>query len=207
MSANVWQVISWTGFSLAVVFAVIAAILFFKLHIRSVISDLSGKRVAREIKEIQDRTAQEDKKGHLDHFVLEKSSKRTPVVTEMNTDDIKRAHASKRLDQITDRQDRFDDQERMMKTEKISSKYEAIDTADLEGVNHAGNVANADAGQYETEDTVPLSAAQAKTETLTDADPATMPLDESGHRDEDADKKTFEVVETKISVHSNEVIK
>ena len=58
MSADVLQIISIVAFSLAGLFLIIAAILFFKLNIRSVVDDLSGKKAERQIRELRELNQQ-----------------------------------------------------------------------------------------------------------------------------------------------------
>ena len=55
MDAVVWQVISFVGYTLGAVFLVVAITLFFKMNIRAIIGDLSGKTAARKIQEIRER--------------------------------------------------------------------------------------------------------------------------------------------------------
>ena len=54
MSANTWLAIAVAGYSLAAVLLVAAVILYFKLNILDVIGDLSGRTVARALKERQE---------------------------------------------------------------------------------------------------------------------------------------------------------
>jgi hypothetical protein len=53
MNAAVFQVISIVAFSLAGVLAAVAVFLFFKLDVRAVIDDLSGKKAERQIRELR----------------------------------------------------------------------------------------------------------------------------------------------------------
>jgi hypothetical protein len=55
MDATVWRMISIIGYFLACVFLVAAIILFFKMNIRTIIGDLTGKTAARQIQEIRER--------------------------------------------------------------------------------------------------------------------------------------------------------
>lgn len=64
MNAEVLQVISIIAFSLSGIFLVVAAILFFKLNIRSVMDDLSGKKAERQIKELREMNRQASDSGH-----------------------------------------------------------------------------------------------------------------------------------------------
>lgn len=55
MDAAAWQVISFVGYTLGAVFLVAAITLYFKMNIRAIIGDLSGKTAARKIQEIRER--------------------------------------------------------------------------------------------------------------------------------------------------------
>lgn len=50
--------ISIVAFSLSAILAVIAAILFFKLNVRGLMDDLSGKKAERQIREIREQNMQ-----------------------------------------------------------------------------------------------------------------------------------------------------
>lgn len=54
MGAVNWQIVTIVGFLVAGLAAVTVVVLFFVLHIRSVIGDLSGRTVAREIKAMRE---------------------------------------------------------------------------------------------------------------------------------------------------------
>lgn len=58
MSAEVLQIISIVAFSLSGLFLIIAVILFFRLNIRSVVDDLSGKKAERQIRELRELNQQ-----------------------------------------------------------------------------------------------------------------------------------------------------
>lgn len=57
MSATAWFAVAVVGFSLAGIALIAAVILFFKLKIRAIIGDLTGKTVAREVKAIRQASA------------------------------------------------------------------------------------------------------------------------------------------------------
>lgn len=57
MSAQIWYIIGIVGFSLSAVALVAAIIIFIKLDILSVIGDLTGRTVAREVKAIRESNA------------------------------------------------------------------------------------------------------------------------------------------------------
>lgn len=50
MNADVLEVISIVAFVLAAIFALIAIILFFKLNVKAILDDLSGKKAERHIR-------------------------------------------------------------------------------------------------------------------------------------------------------------
>lgn len=54
MSATTWLIIAIIGFSLAGIALIIAIFMFVKMNIPSIIGDLSGKTVAREIKAMRE---------------------------------------------------------------------------------------------------------------------------------------------------------
>lgn len=49
MSASTWYRVAMVGFILAGIFGISSIIIFFRLHIRSVLAELSGKGVAKEV--------------------------------------------------------------------------------------------------------------------------------------------------------------
>jgi hypothetical protein len=102
MDATVWRMISIIGYFLAGVFFVAAIILFFKMNIRAIIGDLTGKTAARQIQEIRERNLMT---GHQRYkpaaFQLERGTwgttgNRTGRKVGKTAQAI--AHASKRLD-------------------------------------------------------------------------------------------------------------
>ena len=54
MSATAWLIIAIVGFSLAGIALIVAVFMFIKMNIPSVIGDLTGKTVAREIKAMRE---------------------------------------------------------------------------------------------------------------------------------------------------------
>lgn len=72
MSAETFQVISVTGYTLAAIFFVLAVILFFVMDIRGTISDLTGRTAARQIKELRQR-----------NYAAEATHKRVAVYEEL----------------------------------------------------------------------------------------------------------------------------
>lgn len=78
MNAEVLQIISVTAFSFSGVFLVTAAILFFRLHIRSVIDDLSGRRAERQIRELREQNRQAGENGRSRYQPL--AGKRTEAL-------------------------------------------------------------------------------------------------------------------------------
>lgn len=57
MSADTWFLIAVIGFTLSGVSLIAAIFMFIKLNIPSIIGDLSGKKVAREIKALREASA------------------------------------------------------------------------------------------------------------------------------------------------------
>jgi molybdopterin-guanine dinucleotide biosynthesis protein len=102
LDATVWQAISIVGYSLSVVFFVAAIILFFKMNIRGIIGDLSGKTAERKIKEIRERNLMTGSKRYKPAaFHLERGTSGTlGNRKERNVGKTAQAiaHASKRLD-------------------------------------------------------------------------------------------------------------
>lgn len=55
MNAEILQMISVVAFALAGILAVTAAILYFRLNVRGIIDDLSGKTAERQIRELREQ--------------------------------------------------------------------------------------------------------------------------------------------------------
>ena len=100
MSATAWLIIAIVGFSLAGIALVAAVIMFIKMNIPAIIGDLTGKTVAREIKAMRESNASSgDKRFRPSAVNLERGTLTEKVSnTPMSTADLKKAHASKRLD-------------------------------------------------------------------------------------------------------------
>ena len=100
MSATAWLIIAIVGFSLSGIAFIAAIILFIKMNIPAIIGDLTGKTVAREIKAMRESNASSgDKRFRPSAVNLERGTLTEKVSnTPMSTDDLKKAHASKRLD-------------------------------------------------------------------------------------------------------------
>lgn len=100
MSATVWLIIAIVGFSLAGIAFIAAIILFIKMNIPAIIGDLTGKTVAREIKAMRESNASSgDKRFRPSAVNLERGTLTEKVSnTPLSTADLKKAHASKRLD-------------------------------------------------------------------------------------------------------------
>lgn len=100
MSATAWLIIAIVGFSLSGSAFVAAIILFIKMNIPAIIGDLTGKTVAREIKAMRESNASSgDKRFRPSAVNLERGTLTEKVPNApMSTADLKRAHASKRLD-------------------------------------------------------------------------------------------------------------
>lgn len=103
MSATAWLIIAIVGFSLSGIAFIAAIILFIKMNIPAIIGDLTGKTVAREIKAMRESNASSgDKRFRPSAVNLERGTLTEKVSnTPMSTDDLKKAHASKRLDKTS----------------------------------------------------------------------------------------------------------
>jgi len=60
VSADVLQTISIIAFILGAVLAIVAVILWFRLNVRGIIDDLSGKKAERQIRELREQNKQEE---------------------------------------------------------------------------------------------------------------------------------------------------
>ncbi|MBR0467070.1 MAG: hypothetical protein IJJ40_06240 [Clostridia bacterium] len=69
MSANTWLIIAIVGFSLGGIALISAVFMFIKMNIPSIIGDLSGKTVAREIKAIRESNSKSGDKLHKSSHV------------------------------------------------------------------------------------------------------------------------------------------
>lgn len=98
MSANAWFIIAIVGFSLSGIALAAAVILFFKLNIPSVIGDLTGRTVAREIKAMRETNASSGDKRFRSSAVNLERGTLTEKVADSTTNGMAIAHASKRLD-------------------------------------------------------------------------------------------------------------
>lgn len=80
MDANTWFTISIVGYSLAVVLLIVAIILFYKMNIKAIIGDLSGKTAARQIQEIREHNTNSGHKRFMPSaFNVERGSLTEPV--------------------------------------------------------------------------------------------------------------------------------
>lgn len=77
MSAATWLTVAIVGFSLSGIALVTAVLMFIKMKIPSVIGDLSGRTVAREVRAIKNENAQSAKKS--DRFVQVNPDGRKPA--------------------------------------------------------------------------------------------------------------------------------
>lgn len=102
MSATTWLIIAIIGFSLAGIALIIAIFMFVKMNIPSVIGDLSGKTVAREIKAMREfNNANGDRRFRPSKVNLERGTLTEKVETSQdNKKAMAEAHASKRLDNV-----------------------------------------------------------------------------------------------------------
>ena len=108
MSATAWLIIAIVGFSLAGIALIVAVFMFIKMNIPSVIGDLTGKTVAREIKAMREfNNSKGDRRFRPSKVNLERGTLTEKVDTSI--DDKKamaEAHASKRLDRTETKENR-----------------------------------------------------------------------------------------------------
>lgn len=171
MSATTWFIIAIIGFSLSGIALVAAIFIFIKLNIPSVIGDLSGKTVARGIENIKETTASERQKQMNLNVGFDK---KVPTIEQapLNTNDIKMAHASKRLDKTdgyTGNKPLVPEQSQIQNNVTESGVTESF-TENVTEVLMATN---------ETAVLTPEMPAENATEILTDTDNATAILDEA----------------------------
>lgn len=79
MNADVLEMISYVAFTGSFLFFVLAAVLFWKLDIRAIIDDLSGKKAERQIQAYREQSAgqqssQDVKQGRIDYANFESTS-------------------------------------------------------------------------------------------------------------------------------------
>lgn len=86
MGAVNWQIVTIVGFLVAGLAAVTVVVLFFVLHIRSVIGDLSGRTVAREIKAMRETNERSGDKSLRVGGVNPARGKLTEKSTEKSTE-------------------------------------------------------------------------------------------------------------------------
>lgn len=100
MSATAWLIIAIVGFSFAGIALIVAVFMFIKMNIPSVIGDLTGKTVAREIKAMREfNNSKGDRRFRPSKINLERGTLTEKVDTSI--DDKKamaEAYASKRMD-------------------------------------------------------------------------------------------------------------
>ena len=92
MSATTWFIIAIVGFSFSGIFLIVSIFIFLKMNIPSVVGDLSGKTIAKEIKamrQINEKNGEKIYKPSMANIDRGKVSEKTPM-------DI--VHLSKRLD-------------------------------------------------------------------------------------------------------------
>lgn len=100
MSATTWLIIAIIGFSLAGIALVVAIFMFINQNIPSVIGDLTGKTVAREIKAMREfNKAHGDRRFRPSEVNLERGTLTEKVeVSREDQQAMAEAHLSKRLD-------------------------------------------------------------------------------------------------------------
>lgn len=100
MSATAWLIIAIVGLSLAGIALIVAVFMFIKMNIPSVIGDLTGKTVAREIKAMREfNNSKGDRRFRPSKVNLERGTLTEKVDTSIDDKKaVAEAHASKRLD-------------------------------------------------------------------------------------------------------------
>lgn len=100
MSAITWLIIAIIGFSLAGIALVIAIFMFIKMNIPSIIGDLTGKTVAREIKAMREfNKANGDRRFRSSNVNLERGTLTEKVeISQDAKNAMAEAHSSMRLD-------------------------------------------------------------------------------------------------------------
>lgn len=107
MSANTWMIIGIVGFVLSAIFLIVSILLFIKLNILSVIGDLSGRTIAKELQNIRENNMASGNKRfkpsplNLSRGMLTEKVEDTPV-RQLSEKEIAVAHASQRLDLTAD---------------------------------------------------------------------------------------------------------
>lgn len=83
MNTELLQLISIAAFVLTAIFWLTAVFLFFKLDVRSIIDDLSGKKAERQIRELreQNRTSEMSRNGRVlyNNVSSEKTTEKLPI--------------------------------------------------------------------------------------------------------------------------------
>ncbi len=100
MSATTWLIIAIIGFSLAGIALVIAIFMFIKMNIPSIIGDLTGKTVAREIKAMREfNKANGDRRFRSSNVNLKRGTLTEKVeISQDAKNAMAEAHSSMRLD-------------------------------------------------------------------------------------------------------------
>lgn len=81
MNAEIYKIISITGFILAAVMFIASVILFFKLNIQKVIGDLTGKTARKAIQNIREQNSQTGNKAYKPSPVNIKRGKLTDKIS------------------------------------------------------------------------------------------------------------------------------
>jgi hypothetical protein len=103
MDATTWHTISIVAYSLAGVLLAAAIFLYFKLNVRAIIGDLTGRTAARQIQEIREQNQLTGNKLHQPNlFNVQRGSLTEPVSSRRGKTGTSGAiaHQSKRLDRV-----------------------------------------------------------------------------------------------------------
>lgn len=216
MSATIWLVISIIGFSLAGVALIIAVFMFINQNIPSVIGDLTGKTVAREIKAMREFNKKKgDRRFRPSDVNLARGTLTEKVEVSIEEQHaMAEAHLSKRLDKRP-QENLYNDIQRKNGTVDIddseltptdvlndgSSPTEVLsdNTTEVLTSNYT-DVLIADNTDVLSEGTEGISE---NTEVLSDG---TMVLNDDSNSDEDTKPVSFKVIKEKTIISSEEVI-
>jgi len=91
MNANIYTILMIVAFSLSAVFLIVAIILFFKLKIKSVVDELSGRKSRRQVAEIRKENAATKSRGYVPGIFKENNEKITGSLKSEATGRMKRS--------------------------------------------------------------------------------------------------------------------
>ena len=200
MSATTWLIIAIVGFSLAGVALIVTTVMFFKMNVPAIIGDLSGKTIAREVKAMRATYAAQAKKSSV--APRQSSDSSEPAQDEkMSTEDIKAAHASKRLDHTTGG---------LAEKKKVEVPVETEDTSSKERTEtlskNATEVLSEDATDVLTDNATEVLTENATEILEENAVEGTCVLSEDTMVEEEIKEVSFRIVYDEVLIHTDEVI-